>query len=130
MIKTVLLDLDDTILDFKMSERVALTKTLNELSIEPTEEIIKKYSKCNISQWKRLELGEISREEVKVNRYKLLFDDIKVDASPQKQRQFMKKILHTVIILLTAQKKCFTLFVMIIIYMLYQTALKKCRMAE
>ena len=39
MIKTVLLDLDDTILDFKMSERVALTKTLNELSIEPTEEI-------------------------------------------------------------------------------------------
>ena len=43
MIKTVLLDLDDTILDFKMSERVALTKTLNELSIEPTEEIIKKY---------------------------------------------------------------------------------------
>lgn len=84
MIKTVLLDLDDTILDFKMSERVALTKTLNELSIEPTEEIIKKYSKYNISQWKRLELGEISREEVKVNRYKLLFDDIKVDASPQK----------------------------------------------
>ena len=50
MIKTVLLDLDDTILDFKMSERVALTKTLNELSIEPTEEIIKKYSKYNISQ--------------------------------------------------------------------------------
>ena len=84
MIKTVLLDLDDTILDFKMSERVALTKTLNELSIEPTEEIIKKYSKYNISQWKRLELGEISREEVKVNRYKLLFDDIKVDVSPQK----------------------------------------------
>ena len=84
MIKTVLLDLDDTILDFKMSERVALTKTLNELNIEPTEEIIKKYSKYNISQWKRLELGEISREEVKVNRYKLLFDDIKVDASPEK----------------------------------------------
>ena len=36
MIKTVLLDLDDTILDFKMSERVALTKTLNELSIDTT----------------------------------------------------------------------------------------------
>ena len=122
MIKTVLLDLDDTILDFKMSERVALTKTLNELSIEPTEEIIKKYSKYNISQWKRLELGEISREEVlMISRLMFLL---------KKQRQFMKKILHTVIILLTAQKKCFTLFVMIIIYMLYQTVLKKCRMAE
>lgn len=83
MIKTVFLDLDDTILDFKMSERVALIKTLNELDIEPTEEIIKKYSQYNISQWERLELGEISREEVKVNRFRLLFDDIAVDASPE-----------------------------------------------
>lgn len=130
MIKTVLLDLDDTILDFKMSERVALTKTLNELSIEPTEEIIKKYSKYNISQWKRLELGEISREEVKVNRYNFFLMISRLMFLLKKQRQFMKKILHTVIILLTAQKKCFTLFVMIIIYMLYQTVLKKCRMAE
>ena len=84
MIKTVLFDLDDTILDFKMSERVALSKTLVKLNIKPTEEIINKYSKYNISQWKRLELGEISRQEVKVNRYRLLFDDIGVDASPEK----------------------------------------------
>lgn len=31
MIKTVLFDLDDTILDFKMSERVALSKTLKKI---------------------------------------------------------------------------------------------------
>ncbi len=83
MIKTVLLDLDDTILDFKMSERIALSKTLKKFGVEPTEEIIQKYSRYNISQWKRLERGEISREEVKVNRYKLLFDDIGVDISPK-----------------------------------------------
>ena len=34
MIKTVLFDLDDTIFDFKMSERTALTKTLIKLGIE------------------------------------------------------------------------------------------------
>lgn len=84
MIKTVLFDLDDTILDFKMSERVALSKTLKKFGVEPTEEIIAKYSAYNISQWKRLELGEISREEVKVNRYQLLFDDIGVDISPKR----------------------------------------------
>lgn len=83
MIKTVLLDLDDTILDFKTSERIALTKTLIKLGVEPTQEIIEKYSKYNISQWKRLERGEIDREEVKVNRYRLLFDDIGVDLSPK-----------------------------------------------
>lgn len=83
MFRTVLLDLDDTIFDFKMSERVALSKTLTELNVEPTEYIIKQYSKYNISQWKRLELGEISREEVKINRYKLLFDEFGLDIPPE-----------------------------------------------
>lgn len=93
MIKTVLFDLDDTILDFKTSERIALSKTLVKLNIEPTEEIIEKYIKYNISQWKRLELGEINREEVKVNRYKLLFDDIGVDASPKKATEIYEENL-------------------------------------
>lgn len=84
MIKNILFDLDDTILDFKMAERVALTKALTQLGIEVNDYIVKQYSKYNISQWKRLELGEITREEVKVNRYKLLFDEFKFDISPQK----------------------------------------------
>lgn len=83
MIKTVLFDLDDTIFDFKMSERIALTKTLINLGIEPDDYIISQYNKYNISQWKRLELGEISREEVKVNRYRLLFDELGINASPE-----------------------------------------------
>lgn len=83
MIKTVLFDLDDTIFDFKKSESTALSKTLVELGIEPNNCIISQYSKYNISQWKRLELGEISREEVKVNRYKLLFDEFGIDVLPE-----------------------------------------------
>lgn len=83
MFRTILFDLDDTIFDFKESERAALTKTLIKLNVEPTEYIIKQYSKYNISQWKRLELGEISREEVKVNRYRLLFDELGLDISPK-----------------------------------------------
>lgn len=83
MFKTILFDLDDTIFDFKKSERTALTKTLIKLNVEPTEYIINQYSKYNISQWKRLELGEISRDEVKINRYKLLFDELGLDISPQ-----------------------------------------------
>ena len=39
MIKTVLFDLDDTIFDFKKSERTALTKTLVKLGIEPNDYI-------------------------------------------------------------------------------------------
>lgn len=93
MIKTIFFDLDDTILDFKMSERTALTKTLRELGIEPDEEMIALYSQYNISQWKRLELGEISRAEVKVNRYRLLFDHFGITASPQIATEIYEKHL-------------------------------------
>lgn len=83
MIKNILFDLDDTIFDFKRAEKTAFFKTLKELGIVPTDEIAEKYSRYNISQWKLLELGKITRQEVKVNRYKLLFDDIGVDKSPE-----------------------------------------------
>lgn len=84
MIKNILFDLDDTLLDFKMAERVALTKALNELGISVDDYIVSQYSKYNISQWKRLELGEITREQVKMNRFKLLFDELKLDLSPER----------------------------------------------
>ena len=44
MIDTVLLDLDDTILDFHKSEAFALKKTLEELGIEPLSSTIERYS--------------------------------------------------------------------------------------
>lgn len=84
MIKNVLFDLDDTIFDFKRAERAALSKALISLGVEPAEHIIQRYSEINISQWKLLELGRLTREQVKVTRYKLLFDELGLDISPQK----------------------------------------------
>ena len=79
MIKNILFDLDDTILDFKKSERAALTKTLDHLGIEPTEQNISTYSSINAEQWKLLELGKLTRDEVRLRRYSLFFDAIGVE---------------------------------------------------
>ena len=73
MIRNVLFDLDDTLFDFHKAEKIALTKTLVHFGIDPTEETLALYSTINAAHWKRLELGEISREEVKVGRYRELF---------------------------------------------------------
>ena len=83
MIKNVLLDLDDTIFDFHKAEAIAVSKTLQDMQIEPTPEVIQRYSEINLSQWKRLELGEIDRDEVKVGRYRKLFKELAVDASAE-----------------------------------------------
>ena len=50
-IKNVLLDLDNTILDFDTAERAAITKTLRALGIEPTDTIVKRYSEINMIFW-------------------------------------------------------------------------------
>lgn len=83
MIRNVLFDLDDTLLDFEQAERVALTKTLTHFGIDPCEDTLARYHVINRDQWKRLERGEITRDEVKVGRYRLLFEELRVDCSPQ-----------------------------------------------
>ena len=127
MIKTVLFDLDDTIFDFKMSEKIAIIKTFESFGYDVTDEMILKYSQYNISQWKRLELGEISREEVKVNRFKLLFDDLGLDLSPKKTTLVYEENLAKGHYFVKGAEEMLNF---IMIYTLFQTGLKKCKREE
>ena len=93
MIRNVLFDLDDTLFDFHKAEKIALTKTLVHFGIDPTEETLDLYSTINAAHWKRLELGEISREEVKVGRYRELFETIGVECDPVKATAYYESML-------------------------------------
>ncbi len=73
------LDLDDTILDFHKAERIALSKTLREFGLEPTEAVLSRYHQINRWHWEQLELGKLSREEVLVNRFGALFQELDRD---------------------------------------------------
>ena len=74
--RTILLDLDDTILDFGAAERVAISKTFRDLGLEPTEELLQRYSDINIAQWEAFERGELQRDEVLTRRFELLFAEM------------------------------------------------------
>ncbi len=76
MIKHVFLDLDDTIFDFHRAEAIALSEALSEFGISVNEEMTKLYSEINLSQWKLLELGLKSREEVLTDRFSIFFSRI------------------------------------------------------
>ena len=73
MIEFLFLDLDDTILDFHKAEHIAISKTFREFGIDPTEEVLARYSQINKSCWHKLELGLWDRETVLVQRFALLF---------------------------------------------------------
>ena len=80
MIKAVLFDSDDTILDFTLAEHIALKKTLTEVGIEPGDETISLYSSINKRHWEMLERGELTREQVLVQRFDRLFEALGIDA--------------------------------------------------
>ena len=73
MIEFLFLDLDDTILDFHKAEKIAISKTFREFGIEPTDEVLTRYSQINRHCWHQLELGLWDRETVLVQRFELLF---------------------------------------------------------
>ena len=76
MIEFLFLDLDDTILDFHKAERIALSKTLRDFSLEPTDEVLTRYHIINAQHWRRLERREIDRQEVLVGRFRVLFEEL------------------------------------------------------
>jgi len=82
VIEFLLLDLDDTILDFQKGEEYGLRKTLQDAGITPTDAICARYSQINKSYWKRLELGEVTREQVMLGRFETLYEELGVTADP------------------------------------------------
>ena len=83
MIKYLLLDLDDTILDFKKAEAVALDTTLREFGLEPTETVRSRYHLINKSFWEALERKEVTRQQVLVGRFRQLFEEMGIAADAE-----------------------------------------------
>ena len=83
MIEFLLLDLDDTILDFHKAERLALSKTFRAFGLEPTETVLNRYHEINKWHWEQLELGKLTRAQVLEGRFVQLFRELglEVDAA-------------------------------------------------
>ena len=82
MVEFLFLDLDDTILDFHKAEYIAIGKTLVSFGLEPTEQVRARYSVINKAHWERLERKELTREEVLVGRFDVLFKEYGISADP------------------------------------------------
>lgn len=93
MVNFLFLDLDDTILDFKKAEHIAVRKAIAEAGVEPTDEICARYSQINQMHWQMLERGEITREEVLVNRFGVLFEELGHPAKPEQVARNYERLL-------------------------------------
>ena len=94
MLEFLLLDLDDTVLDFRATEHQSITRLLRTVGVEPTEEIIQRYRSINWAHWRALERGEITRDQIS-NRFDVLFDELGMGVSTREcevlYRQFLSE---------------------------------------
>ena len=84
MFEFLFLDLDDTILDFQKAEHIALSKTLRSFGLEPTETVLKRYNRINKAHWEALERKEMTRDQVLLGRFQVLFSEFSLDVDPEK----------------------------------------------
>ncbi len=89
----IFIDLDDTILDFKKAEAVALKKALKDFNIDANEEIVSLYSLINDKMWKKLEKGENTRQEITVMRFSELLNAINSSCDAEKLNETYKHYL-------------------------------------
>ncbi|MBO5078917.1 MAG: HAD hydrolase-like protein, partial [Oscillospiraceae bacterium] len=83
MLEFLFLDLDDTIFDFHKAEHIALSKTLRSFGMEPTQQVLDRYSIINRAHWEKLERKELTREQVVVGRFKVLFQEKGIQVDPE-----------------------------------------------
>jgi len=106
-----LFDLDDTLLDFKASEQLSFDHTMRELGLRelPTG-LFASYQAINLSLWKAFELGAVSKDFLKVDRFRQTFAANGLDLDPQAASAlYLESLSHNVVLVDGAQELCETL---------------------
>ena len=74
----LLIDNDNTLMDFHAAEHAALRETLTEAGIEPTDAVCARYSAINDALWKALERSETTHAALKIARLRRLHGQMKI----------------------------------------------------
>ena len=82
MYSIILWDIDGTLLDFEKAQAAAVKTLFRDYALgECTSEKLERYSLINRKYWKRMELGEIGKQEVLIGRWEEFLAGCGLDAS-------------------------------------------------
>ena len=74
--KYLLIDNDNTIMDFNTAEKLSLKETLQDHGLPDDENVLSRYRSINQQVWEAHERGEISQEELVVKRFAVLLGEL------------------------------------------------------
>lgn len=79
MKKIVLLDLDNTIIDFNECARRSIMGIFEDLGFTYNDNVFDTFLTENVKIWKRLELGEIDKAYLRANRWNIILGKLGID---------------------------------------------------
>ena len=98
MIKAILLDIDDTILDWSLCSHDSMMKAAEELNIKLPDNFFSIFDRINPTIWHRLEKKEIDFDYLIKNRFRIIFEEANVIGNPnQFESTFRKYLLDSAI---------------------------------
>ena len=106
-----LFDLDDTLLDFKASEQLSFDRTMRALGLDaPPAGLFARYQAINVKLWKAFEAGAVSKDFLKVERFRRTFAEERLDLDPEAASSvYLESLADTVVLVEGAQELCETL---------------------
>jgi 2-haloacid dehalogenase len=109
--KLFLFDLDDTLLDFKASEQLSFARTLQTLGMDgDLAQLFLGYQAINLALWRAFETGTVSKDFLKVERFRKTFAENGLELDPEAaSRLYLESLSDTVVLIDGALQLCATL---------------------
>ena len=103
-----LFDLDDTLLDFKASEQLSFVRTMQALGLrDGIDGLFPQYQAINVALWKEFEAGSVSKDFLKVERFRRTFAQNALDLDPDAASHlYLESLSDTVVLIDGARQVC------------------------
>ncbi|XYJ08853.1 YjjG family noncanonical pyrimidine nucleotidase [Telluria sp. B2] len=103
-----LFDLDDTLLDFRASELLSFERTLRALGLQgSTDSLFQHYQAFNLALWRSFEAGTVTKDFLKVERFRQTFQAAGLDLDPEAaSRLYLEALPQTVVLVDGARQLC------------------------
>lgn len=94
MIKAVIIDIDNTLLDFDKSSNKAIELAHKAQNLDFNERILQEFLRITSKFWARIEKGEINRQYLYKERWKEVYSNLNINADGPKTEALYRKFLY------------------------------------
>lgn len=91
MIKAILLDVDNTLLDFNLNAQASIKRAFTDCGLTYKDEYFDVFLKINNSLWDGIEKGEVTREQLKRDRFKLILENLGISGDSARLEELFRK---------------------------------------